>query len=125
MLSPDKPADKTYADIVKTLTDYFQPKPSATVQRFKFDNTTRKESESVAQFLSTLRNIAEHCEFTDLTERLKDQFLYGIQNDRIKKRLLQEDNLTLQKAYDIALAHETTDKDMNVLCKQMESFCCE
>ena len=35
LFSPDKPADKTYAEIVKTLTDYFQPKPSATVQRFK------------------------------------------------------------------------------------------
>ena len=60
LLSPDKPADKTYAEIVKTLTDYFQPKPSATVQRIKFNNTTRKEGESVAQFLSTLLKAMSH-----------------------------------------------------------------
>jgi len=115
LVSPDKPADKSFHDITTALQNYYAPKPSSTVQRFKFNTTIRKPGESVAQFLSALRKVAEHCEFTDLQERLKDQFLYGIQNDRMKKRLLQQENLTLQKAYDLALAQEMTENDMTVL----------
>ena len=33
LLTPDKPGDKSYADLVKVLTDHFSPKPSEIVQR--------------------------------------------------------------------------------------------
>jgi len=41
LVSPEKPADKSYEEIVQTLQQYFAPKPSATVQRFKFNSTVK------------------------------------------------------------------------------------
>ena len=33
LLAPDKPGDKTYAQLVKVLTDHFSPRPSKITQR--------------------------------------------------------------------------------------------
>ena len=41
LVSPDRPAEKTYKEITKALQDYFAPKPSSTVQRFKFNTCHR------------------------------------------------------------------------------------
>ncbi len=36
LVSPAKPGDKSYDQLVTILTDHFNPTPSETVQRFKF-----------------------------------------------------------------------------------------
>ena len=36
LLTPEKPGDKPYADLVKVLTDHFSQKPSEIVKRAKF-----------------------------------------------------------------------------------------
>jgi len=38
LLALDKPGDKTYAQLVKVLTDHFSPRPSEIVQQSKFYN---------------------------------------------------------------------------------------
>ena len=48
LLSPNEPKDMSFADIVKQMTDHYQPKPSTIVQRFKFHSCSCKPGESVA-----------------------------------------------------------------------------
>ena len=63
LLSPQKPEDKSYKELVSVLEDHFNPTLSETVQRFKFHSWFRKPSESVADFVSELRSLAEFCNF--------------------------------------------------------------
>ena len=63
LLTPEKPGDKLYADLVKVLTDHFSPKPSEIVQRAKFYGRSRKPGESIVTFVAELRVSAEHCDF--------------------------------------------------------------
>ena len=60
---PGKPSDKTFEEIVKLVQNHENPKPSAIVQRFKFNTRFRNPGESIASYVAELRNISEHCDF--------------------------------------------------------------
>ena len=90
-MSPQKSGEKLYEELVSVLADHFNPTPSETVQRFKFHSRFRKPSESVAEYVSELRSLAEFCNFgTALEDMLRDRIVCGICNTQIQKRLLAE-----------------------------------
>ena len=77
-MSPEKPGDKSYEELVTILTHHFNPTPSETVQRFKFHSRFRKPTESVAKFVSGLRSLAEFCNFgASLEECCETDWLVG------------------------------------------------
>ena len=104
LLTPEKPGDKPYADLVKVLTDHFNLKPSEIVQRGKFYGRSRKPGESIATFVAELHASAEHCNFgRSLDDMIRDRVVCGVNDDTIQKRLLAEgDKLTLTKALTLA-----------------------
>ena len=63
LLAPAKPEEKSYQELVKLIQDHLAPKPSEIVRRFMFNNRL----ESVADFVAALRNLAEHCEYGDIS----------------------------------------------------------
>ena len=65
LISPAKPTDKTYDELVQKLTEHYSPTPSEVMQRFRFNSRSRKEGESVAAYLAELRRLAEHCNYGD------------------------------------------------------------
>ena len=112
LFAPDLPASKSFEEIVAAAGKHFNPKPSSIVQRFRFNSRVRKDGESVAEFISQLRKLSEHCEFGDtLDNMLRDRIVCGINDVRIQRRLLAEPGLNLAKALELALALETADKD--------------
>ena len=60
---PEKPSDKTFKELVELVQHHENPKPSAIVQRFRFNTRFRKPGESIASYVAELRNISEHCDF--------------------------------------------------------------
>ena len=74
LVSPAKPADKSYDDLVKAMKDHLRPKRIVIAERFKFHRRSQNESETVAQYVAELRRLTEHCEFKDyLEEALRDR----------------------------------------------------
>ena len=63
LITPVKPGDKTYAELVEVLTDHFSPKQSEIVQRSKFYSRSRKPGENISSYVPELRALAEHCNF--------------------------------------------------------------
>ena len=58
-----KPKEKSVDEILQTLTEHFEPTPSAIVQRFRFNSRLRQEGESIAKFTAELQRLSKHCEF--------------------------------------------------------------
>ena len=52
-----------YGDMVKKLSEYYDPIPSSIVQRYKFYNCSRKDRESIANFATVLREIAKFYDY--------------------------------------------------------------
>ena len=64
---------KSYSDLVKMVTDYYDPKQSIIVQRYKFNSCVRAADESVATYIAVLCYIAEYCDYKDsLQDMLQD-----------------------------------------------------
>ena len=116
LLAPTKPVDATFKDIVKLLTEHYQPKPSKVVQRYLFNSRVRKQGESVATYIAELKHLSEHCEFTGILEdMLCDSLVCGINDSRIQRHLLAEPDLNYKKVCELVLAFEAADKSAQEL----------
>lgn len=60
--------------------------------------------------------MAETCNFGSvLDEVLRDMFVIGLQEKSALKKLLSESDLTLKKAFEIALSHEIANKNVDAI----------
>ena len=51
-----------YADLIKVLSEHYDPTPSSIVQRYKFYNRVRAEGETVDNYVASLQAIAKYCD---------------------------------------------------------------
>jgi len=64
------------------LKDHYNPRPSEIVQRYKFNSRTRKNGETVADFVAESKKIAQHCEYgATLSQMLRDRLVCGVNDD--------------------------------------------
>ena len=116
LLAPAKPATKTNDELVAALKGHLQPKPVVIAERFRFHQRKQEEGEGVAQYMATLRRLADKCEFRDhLDEVLRDRFVCGLHREAIQRKLLTVDGLTLKTAYDTAYGMEVAEKQAGEL----------
>ena len=111
LVAPDKPADKNFSELVKTLKDHLHPKPLIIAERFKFHKRDQKEGETIAQYVAALRKLADTCEFEAFLEQaLRDRLVCGLYAENIQRKLLTEAKLTLSRAYEIAQGMEAAQR---------------
>ncbi len=116
LLTPNKPGEKSYAELTDTLQQHYSPAPSEIVERFKFYSRSRRAGESVADFLAQMRSLAQYCNYgASLDTMLRDRLVCRINEDSIQKRLLAEPNLTYKKAVELARGLETADRNVQLL----------
>ena len=110
-------AEKTSIKIVLEKLEIFCiGKTNIIFERYKFNKREQLESESIESFVAGLRTLAKTCTFGTLEESLiRDRIVVGVRANHIRKRLLQESGLSLQKCIDICSAYECTAKHMKVM----------
>ncbi|KAM7311138.1 uncharacterized protein ISCGN_008045 [Ixodes scapularis] len=65
----------------------------------KFHTRIRQQGEAVSDFIASLRKLADSCDFkTVLNDMLRDRLVCGINNDLMQTRLLEDAELTFEKA---------------------------
>jgi hypothetical protein len=117
-----KPSEKTFTELVELVQQHQHRKPSAIVQRFKFNTRFRKPGESIVSYVAELRSLSEHCDFkSTLEEMLRDRLVCGINDKQIQRerRLLAESSPDFKKAMKIATSMETAVKNARDLTHQM------
>ncbi len=67
--------------------------------------------------MAALQRIAEHCEYRDPNEMIRDRLVCGVNHDTIQRRLLAEKDLTFAKALEVAQAVEAAEKNSQFLKK--------
>ena len=108
---PGKVNDKSLSEIEEILENYYSPPKSETVYRLAFQKRAQELSESVIQYITALKKMAVNCNFEDLEVRLKDQLIFGIKNEQLQKKLLEDRTLTFVEAVKIATAFESALQD--------------
>ncbi|XP_058816012.1 uncharacterized protein K02A2.6-like [Topomyia yanbarensis] len=94
-VSPAEPETKTYAEIVTVLGEHYGPQPLEMVELFKFSQRTEREG-------------------------LRNQLVFGLRSQRIRARLIEERDLTYDKAKQSALSMEASGDGADVLNRRMQ-----
>ena len=104
-----EPAD--YEEAKKKLEEYFKPAKNLPYQRHIFRQAKQKDGETMAQFVTRLRQLAVDCEFgTDNDDFIRDQVIDKCNSQQLRTKLLAQKNLTLAMCLEIAAAKEASEQ---------------
>src|SRR5258705_1137017 len=121
VVAPDKSESLSYSEVSQRMGVHFNPTPSHIVQRCRFHRRMQGADESITEYITQLRKLSEHCKFSDLNERLRDQMVAGVFDDKMQCRLLeQRDELSFDSALKIAISFETAKGDSAKLRRAVE-----
>ncbi|XP_050032370.1 uncharacterized protein [Dermacentor andersoni] len=114
LVKPVRPTAAIYEEIKTAVRKHPHPRPSELYARFSLYKRNQAAKESVADYVTALRKLAEDCGFSDeqlpLDIMMRDRFVCGLQNEAVQQRLLAEHDLTFNVAYDMAATTEATAK---------------
>ncbi|XP_054283635.1 uncharacterized protein K02A2.6-like [Macrosteles quadrilineatus] len=80
-----------YEEIVEFISNFYKPKTSYLAERLKFGKIVKNKDQSIRIFVNNLRAGATECEFKDtLDERLRDQFLLGLNDPKLQEVLIRK-----------------------------------
>ncbi len=81
-------------------------KPKSIIyNRHKLANHKQTEGDDVDRFTQKLEQLSKHCEFAAVSaeenrkEHMRDAFINGLVSNEIQQRLLENNTLTLDEAY--------------------------
>ncbi|XP_049268434.1 uncharacterized protein LOC125757180 [Rhipicephalus sanguineus] len=112
LLEPEKPENKTYAQLVQTLKEQYVPKTSVIAERFKFNRCFQQDGQAVTAFAVELKRLATSCDFgTFLDDALRDRFVAGLCDKETQAELLKTSKLAFKEACDIARSIELARKE--------------
>jgi transposase InsO family protein len=87
-------------ELSTSLEEILLPRSYALAERYTFQNVRRESSESVRAFAERLLKASDKCMFSNKEERLRDQFVFGLNDKAIIAKLLvkNHDELTFKTA---------------------------
>lgn len=140
LLSPELPADKTFAEIVEVLNQHLVVKPNFLMERYHFRRRHQQTDESVKDYITVLKKMAMTCQFNGdtLSEALRDQIVLGVCSSQLRERLFTEKSPTLEVVTSVALTYDSAKREVasmlqvsevspsvNVVKKSVSScYCC-
>ena len=87
----------------------WRPESTSATARITFSSAKRKQKQSAVDYLHYLQMLAMPCAFKDSDERIRDQFVQGINDEAMQNKMLEE------------IKDETTATELCNLCKRIES----
>ncbi len=94
---------------------HIQPKCNPVFSRYKFNNEIQGEN-TVEQFLTKLKLLAQGCNYADPDEMIRDRIVFGIKSQKVRERLITEgDKLTLDKATQICQSIEYAQEQLRTM----------
>lgn len=89
--------------IIRQLENHFVGSVNVTYERYIFRKRLQEETESIDQYLLAVRALAKTCNFGDMeNEMIKDQIVCGVQEEALRRSLLQRRDLSLTTCVDTA-----------------------
>lgn len=100
--------------IKERFTAYFTPRMNQTYERYLLNKMSQDEGEPFDSFATRVKTQIKKCNFGDLADSmLVDKFIIGVNNEDLRKKLLAEDNPTVDKLTKICQINEQTAQQLN------------
>lgn len=119
-LTFENEGDSQDIDIVlQTFEAFCIGKCNETYDHYLFNTLRQGEDVKIDTYIALFRKLAKTCNYSTLEDDLiRDRIVSGIRDSELRKRLLQQDKLTLEKAVDMCRAYEATTARVEVMTDQ-------
>ena len=109
--------EKTEIDKIEVLfakfDEYCEPRKNIIMERYKFNTRVQRNDETADQYVTELKLLAKNCEFGILeSELIRDRVVYGIMSERVKERLLREQDLRLDRVLELCRINKQSEQQM-------------
>ena len=79
--------------------DYFKVRKNVIYERARFNRRNQQSGETAENYIVALYELAEHCDYGDMTEELiRDRLVVGIRDTALSEKLQMDSGLTLEAA---------------------------
>ena len=78
------------------LQEYFEPQANKRYEVYRFRQATQENNETLDQFHTRLRTLAQTCEFHDTDFEIEEQIIIGGTSSKIRKRALRDPSFDLK-----------------------------
>lgn len=119
---------KTYLSGINLLEKiYIKPK-NTVYARHILATRLQKQGESVSEFAQTLKNLAIDCSFESVNAEdhknqfIRDAFITGLDSNEIRRRLLENTNLTFEEALNQAFTYENAETNAKSYINSKQIF---
>lgn len=121
--APVKLEDETdYDHSVRTLNEVFTRRTNISAERFRFRSRYQHEEETIAQWVSKLRQLAVSCDYRDRTDEfVRDQVVERCYDDKLRQRFLLEIDLTLDMCLRISETYEAAVRESSAFKEPLAS----
>ena len=93
---------------INALNGHFSVQKNVPFERSVFHRAVQDAEENIDQYITRLRKLSLYCEYGDSVEdQIRDQVISSCSSSKLRKRLLTEPNLTLEKVTQISQAMES------------------
>ena len=113
---PNNGTDEQYVVAKEKLKEYFDPQKNRRYEVYRFRKSTQEYNETLEQFHTRLRTIAQTCEFNDVDLEIEEQIIIGGTSSKIRKKALRDPNFDLK-----AMLLEGRDEQSEYQAKDIES----
>ena len=93
---PDTGNDDDYEKAKDKLREHFEPQKNRRYEVYRFRKATQESQETLDQFHTRLRSLAETCEFADVEFEIEQQIIIGGTSSKIRKNALRDPNYDLK-----------------------------
>lgn len=89
--------------VIQKIEEYCLTRANIPFERYKFNRRQLLDGETFDTYLTELRQLANHCDFTSQTpdEVLRDRIIFGILDHKVRERLLRYDLLDSKRTLKI------------------------
>lgn len=108
---------KNYDEAINVLKSVYVKPPNEIFARHQLATRKQAGSESVDQFLQSLKSLAKDCGFKSVTadtykqEAVRDAFITGLSSPAIRQRLLEKSTFTLLEAVQLTVSLESAQRN--------------
>ena len=93
---PDTGTDEDYDIATVKLQEYFEPQTNRRYEVYRFRQAAQERNETLDQFHTRLRTLAQTCEFHDTDFEIEEQIIIGGTSSKIRKRALRDPGFDLK-----------------------------
>ncbi|XP_070378787.1 uncharacterized protein [Dermacentor albipictus] len=105
----DDESRESYVTVIAKFDTYCAEQLNEVHERYLFRQRVQGQGEPVEQFVRELRKMSRSCNFGTTAESfIRDQIVFGTNDDKVRQKLLQDKKLTLAKAEEVCKAAEMT-----------------